>query len=169
MDYLLRPWRYQYITQSPSSSECIFCTIARSPNDEENLLVYRAQHNFVVLNRFPYSSGHLMVVPYEHLSSLAAVKEEGTMEMMSLMRHAETALRNAYQPSGLNMGLNLGESAGAGVADHVHMHVLPRWKGDSNFMTVVGETRVLPEELGETYRKVKSALAAALSGAAIQP
>ncbi len=169
MDYLWSPWRYQYITHSSSSTECIFCAIARSLNDEENLVVHRAQYNFVVLNRFPYSSGHLMVVPYEHLSSLAAVKEEGAAEMMGLMRQAETALRNAYQPNGLNMGLNLGESAGAGVADHVHMHVLPRWAGDSNFMTVVGETRVLPEDLGETYRKVKAALETGLSGAAIQP
>ena len=130
-----------------------------SDRDREHLIVRRAQHNFVVLNRFPYTSGHLMVVPYAHLSELAGLSDEGADEMMRLTRASERHLRSLYRPHGLNLGMNIGESAGAGIAGHLHMHVLPRWHGDANFMTTVGETRVLPEPLDTTWERLSQAFA----------
>jgi ATP adenylyltransferase len=127
---------------------------AAEQRDAENYIVHRARHNFVILNLYPYTTGHLMVVPYEHVSALSAAQPETLAEMMELTRKAEGALTRIYKPHGLNLGMNLGEAAGAGIAGHIHMHVLPRWRGDANFMSTVGETRVLPEELGSTYEKV---------------
>lgn len=117
--------------------------------------MHRGQHNYVVLNRYPYSSGHLMIVPYCHGSSLSAATAETAAEMMTLARRAEEAIRDAYHPDGLNIGMNIGASAGAGVAGHIHLHVLPRWSGDVNFMTAIAETRVLPEALETSYQKLK--------------
>jgi ATP adenylyltransferase len=128
-------------------------------DDEESLVVNRGKHNIVVLNRFPYTSGHLMVVPYLHTPELAGIDDEVAGEMMALTRAAERHLRALYRPDGLNLGMNIGESAGAGIAGHIHMHVLPRWTGDANFMTTLGETRVLPEELSVTWRRVQQAFA----------
>jgi len=161
VDYLWTPWRYQYVTgaETPSSGECVFCAAARGDNDRESLVVHRAQHNFVILNRFPYTNGHVMVVPVEHVSTLSSLRDETLVEMMRLARDAERHLRELYRPDGLNVGLNIGRSAGAGIADHIHMHVLPRWIGDTNFMTVSGETRVLPETLDVTWEKLKAAFA----------
>ncbi len=119
-------------------------------------MVLRGQRNFVVLNRYPYTSGHLMVVPYEHASELHVVPDETAAEMMFLVRRAERVLKAVYKPGGLNIGMNLGESAGAGIAAHIHLHAVPRWHGDANFMSVVGETRVLPEELSETWRRLRA-------------
>ncbi len=119
--------------------------------------MYRGQHNYLVLNRYPYTSGHLMIVPFQHVASLAEAAVETASEMMTLARQAEEALREAYRPDGLNIGMNIGASAGAGVAGHIHLHVLPRWSGDVNFMTAISETRVLPEALDTTYRKLKEA------------
>jgi len=124
-------------------------------------VVLRAERNFVVLNRYPYSNGHLMVVPYEHAAELSSIEAATAAEMMELTRAAEVHLRKVYRPQGLNLGMNLGESAGAGIAGHIHMHVLPRWTGDANFMTTIGETRVLPEELPVTWRKLRDAFAGA--------
>jgi ATP adenylyltransferase len=157
VDYLWSPWRYRYITAAAEKPACVFCDIAKSAADDDNLVLYRGRMNYVVLNRYPYTSGHLMVVPYDHVASLAAATEETASEMMTLTRRAEDCLRATYRPDGLNLGMNLGASAGAGVAGHIHMHVLPRWTGDANFMTPVAETRVLPEDLSETYRKLKEA------------
>jgi len=131
--------------------------MAAETNDEENLIVHRGVHNFVILNRYPYTSGHLMVVPYAHASELNSIPEAAAFEMMQFTRLAEGHIRALYKPDGLNVGMNLGESAGAGIAGHIHMHVLPRWFGDSNFMTTVGETRVLPEELAVTWRRLSGA------------
>jgi ATP adenylyltransferase len=117
--------------------------------------LYRGHKNYVVLNRYPYNSGHLMIVPFDHVSTLSAANAETAAEMMVIARNAEDALRQAYRPDGLNLGMNIGASAGAGVAGHIHMHVLPRWGGDANFMTTVGETRVLPEALETSYAKLK--------------
>ncbi len=117
--------------------------------------MYRGHKNYVVLNRYPYNSGHLMIVPFDHVSTLSAANAETAAEMMVIARNAEDALRQAYRPDGLNLGMNIGASAGAGVAGHIHMHVLPRWGGDANFMTTVGETRVLPEALETSYAKLK--------------
>jgi ATP adenylyltransferase len=157
MDYLWSPWRYQYISNAAPSDACIFCAAAAGHNDAGNLIIHRAQHNFVILNRFPYTSGHLMIAPYRHVASLCDADEETAAEMMLLAREAEKHLRAVYRPSGLNAGMNLGECAGAGVAGHIHMHVLPRWCGDSNFMTVIGETRVVPEDLATTYARLRKA------------
>lgn len=134
--------------------------MAAADRDEESLIVHRARHNFVVLNRFPYTSGHLMIVPYRHVADLAGIGDEAAAEMMSLTRAAERHIRWLYRPDGLNLGMNIGESAGAGIAGHVHMHVLPRWTGDANFMTTVAQARVLPEELSVTWKRLKDAFAA---------
>ena len=156
MDRLWNPWRYQYVSKENRPDACIFCALPREDRDEENLIVYRGQSNYIILNRYPYTTGHLMVVPYHHTNSLQGVDEATATELFSLVRTAEGKLRSIYRPNGLNLGMNLGEAAGAGIAEHIHMHVLPRWIGDSNFMTVIGETRILPEDLSETYRRLKA-------------
>ena len=155
MDYLWSPWRFQYVSKNPESIDCIFCQKAAEQHDETNWILHRGRHCFALLNLYPYSTGHLMVVPYIHVAALAGVSSEGLAEMMELARRAEQALEQVYHPDGLNLGMNLGKAAGAGVAGHVHLHVLPRWFADSNFITVVGETRVIPEELSVTYQKLK--------------
>lgn len=137
-----------------SSPRCIFCAAAADSDDQTNLVVFRAPRSFVILNRYPYTSGHLMIAPYQHVSRLNAADVETTLEMMSLARRAEQYIEETYLPDGLNLGMNLGEAAGAGIEQHIHMHVLPRWKGDANFMTTVGETRIVPESLDETYAKL---------------
>ena len=159
MDYLWTPWRYRYVTSSGDPGECVFCAAAKSPRDRESLVVHRAAHNLIILNRFPYTSGHIMVVPYEHVASLEELSDEALVEMIRLAREAEKRLRALYRPDGLNFGINLGKSAGAGIASHVHLHALPRWTGDTNFMTVVGETRVLPEDLDATWERLSQAFA----------
>ncbi len=158
MDYLWTPWRYQYITQGAGSKGCVFCDIAAAGNDEEALVVQRGEFNFVVLNRFPYTSGHAMVVPYAHLGTLEEMPDGALQEMMRLTQALEATLRKLYRAAGVNLGMNIGETAGAGVAGHVHMHVLPRWVADSNFMTVIGETRVLPEDLATTWERLRAGL-----------
>jgi len=161
MDHLWSPWRYQYVTTADQATECIFCTLPAEHRDPENYIVYRGRLNFVILNRYPYTSGHLMVVPYEHAPTLETVAEDAVVEMILLARQAEGYLRAHYRPDGLNMGINVGKAAGAGVAGHIHMHVLPRWVADANFMTSVGETRVLPEDLEETYARLSRAFGGA--------
>jgi ATP adenylyltransferase len=136
----------------------LFCTKAESSDDRANLVVLRAEHNFILLNLYPYTSGHLMIAPYAHVASLQDAEPVALEEMMNLARRADTALRQLYQPDGMNLGMNLGACAGAGVAGHIHMHVLPRWCGDASFMTTVGETRVLPEELSVTWERLREAL-----------
>ena len=157
MDHIWSPWRYRYLSGARKSDDCIFCSIAAASEDRENLVIYRGLSNYVVLNRFPYTSGHLMVIPCEHASSLAAIPAETAAELMTLTRTAESCLRAVYRPDGINLGMNLGEAAGAGVAGHLHMHVLARWFGDSNFMSTIGETRVVPEELDVTWTRLSEA------------
>ena len=158
MQILWSPWRHEYITSSgfeKSLSDCIFCAAQQNPSDDKrNLVIHRAIHNFVILNRYPYISGHLMIAPYAHVGELRAAPKEATDEMMDLVKRCEQALRESYNPEGFNLGMNLGRVAGAGVSDHIHMHILPRWGGDTNFMSTVGETRVLPEDLTMTYEKL---------------
>ena len=135
---------------------CIFCAAQKNPaEDENNFVLHRGAHNFVILNLYPYITGHLMIAPFAHVGELDSAPKEVTDEMMDLAKHCETALREVYHPDGLNLGMNLGRAAGAGIADHIHLHIMPRWAGDTNFMTTVGETRVLPEDLSTTYRKVR--------------
>lgn len=160
MDHLWSPWRYRYLAEDRKPDGCIFCRIAASPDDEANLIVHRGATNFVVLNRYPYTSGHVMVIPYAHAASLCDVPEATATEMMALTRLSEACLRNTYRPNGINLGMNIGESAGAGVAGHIHMHVLARWFGDSNFMTTIGETRIVPEELDVTWHRMREAFTA---------
>ncbi len=156
MDYLWTPWRYQYVTTAGDAVECIFCA-ARHGDDAERLVVHRGRNCFVILNRFPYTSGHVMVVPHEHRPTLASLPEATAAELMLLARRTEAILTAAYRPDGLNLGINVGKSAGAGVAGHLHVHVLPRWGGDAGFITTVGETRVLPEDLLTTWQKLRAA------------
>ena len=162
MDILWSPWRYDYINSGDSKENaasvgCVFCDILKSPaTDEEKFILHRAGHNFVILNIYPYVSGHLMIVPYEHLAGLDAAEKAATDEMMDLARRCQTALRQIYRPDGMNLGMNFGKAAGAGVADHIHMHILPRWIGDVNFMTAIGQTRTIPESLQTTYDKLKN-------------
>lgn len=160
MDYLWTPWRYQYMAEVSSGKqpECIFCAAVASDRDEESLIVRRGKSMFVILNRYPYTSGHVMVVPYAHVAELNQCQPDGLLEMMELAQRVETALRANYKPEGMNLGMNLGKAAGAGVTGHLHLHMLPRWVGDSNFMTVTGETRVHPEELKTTYEKLRKTL-----------
>ena len=156
MDFLFTPWRYAYITGANDPDSCLFCRIAQAKNDEQTLIVHRAAHCFVMLNAFPYTSGHAMVVPYEHVDELQKLSTPAAEEMMALTQRLEGILRGLYRPDGLNLGMNLGKAAGAGVAGHIHMHILPRWFGDVNFMGSVGETRVLPEDLPTTYKRIRS-------------
>jgi ATP adenylyltransferase len=148
-------------------NHCVFCNmiaavdyaVAHGMTEETAeraaYIVYRGQHCFICLNAFPYTTGHVMIVPYQHVGSLAAVSPDAAAEMMVLAQRTEAALREVYNPSGLNMGLNIGEAAGAGIADHIHLHALPRWVGDTNFMTVTAETRILPEPLDVTWEKLR--------------
>lgn len=156
MDYIWTPWRFQYVQDASRKSSCVFCAIAASKEDETNLVVHRARSNYIVLNRFPYTSGHAMVIPYQHVATLEEAAAEVLGEMMSLTQRLESVVRKLYRPSGINIGMNIGEAAGAGVAGHIHMHVLPRWVADSNFMAVVAETRVLPEALSLTWQRLRS-------------
>jgi ATP adenylyltransferase len=188
MDRLWTPWRYAYVTGAstsmtrpgvpealdawPGDQHCVFCNMLAAvdyaiangmPREEAEAAAYileRGKTCFLVLNAFPYNNGHLMVVPYEHEASLAALPVTTAIEMMTQGRRAERVLRAVYRPGGLNLGLNLGDSAGAGVADHLHLHAVPRWNADTNFMSVLGETRVLPEMLSESWRRLREALAA---------
>lgn len=156
MDFLFTPWRYAYVTATVKPGECVFCAILQAKNDEQNLVVHRGQHCFVLLNAYPYTSGHTMVVPYDHVDELQKLTTPAAEEMMALTQKLEGVLRSLYHPDGINLGMNLGKAAGAGVAAHVHMHILPRWVADVNFMTSVGETRVLPEDLPTTYKRILS-------------
>ena len=159
MDRLWSPWRARYIASGVDSEKdgCVLCLIAiHAEDDEQNFVLHRGQHSFVVLNIYPYISGHLMIVPYLHTSEFDSAPKEITDEMMDLTKRAQGVLREVYSPSGFNMGMNLGTAAGAGIADHLHIHLLPRWAGDTNFMTTVGEARVIPEDLSTTYSKLHS-------------
>ena len=154
MDRLWSPWRYAYVSKASGGDACLFCEKAAERRDSENYILYRGRTNFILLNLYPYTTGHVMIAPYEHAATLGETTEDALAEMISLARRTERHLRAVYRPQGLNIGMNVGECAGAGVAGHVHMHVLPRWPADSNFMTTVGETRVLPEALEVTYDRL---------------
>ena len=159
MDYLWTPWRYHFVSQASKDAGCIFCRAAELGDDSRALIVHRARKNFIILNLYPYTTGHSMIVPFAHVPDLAACDGETLDEMMMLARRLQIALASIYHPQGFNLGMNLGRAAGAGVADHIHFHVLPRWTGDTNFMTTVAETRLEPEEVGVPYEKLHRALA----------
>ena len=159
MDRLWSPWRLDYITGPKDKSACVFCRHAEearaNPDNPDSLVLSTYDHAYVVLNRYPYNNGHLMVVPYRHTSTLTELSIDELHELMRLVQRAEQALRDAYPPEGINVGINLGKAAGAGIEEHLHIHLVPRWSGDTNFMTVVGETRVLAEELPATARRLR--------------
>jgi len=158
MDYLWTPWRYAYVSSAEKSAGCVFCNALTAGNDEAARIVYRGKHCFVILNTYPYTPGHVMIVPYAHLDELLKLPADASNEMMALSQRMESVLRELYTPDGVNLGMNIGKAAGAGIAGHIHMHVLPRWVADANFMSVVAETRVLPETLEETWRRMTGAL-----------
>lgn len=163
MDYLWTPWRYAYVTTAEKISGCIFCDLAKEGDDAKVRIVHRAQHCYIVLNTYPYTPGHVMIVPFLHLDQLQKLPVAAAHEMMDLSQRMEKVLRQLYAPDGINVGMNIGKAAGAGVAGHIHMHVLPRWVADANFVSVVGETRTLPETLEMTYERIKGALAPTVS------
>ncbi len=154
MQHIWSPWRMTYIQSSEPVKDCVFCRLMRQPDGPDNLIAVRGERAFVILNRFPYTSGHCMVVPYEHQPSLELLEAETRAEMMELTSRVVRALREEYRPDGFNLGMNIGEAAGAGIAEHVHLHIVPRWGGDTNFMSSISETRVLPETLEQTYARI---------------
>jgi len=159
MDYLWTPWRYAYITGAEKPKGCIFCELPKQ-DDKSAKIVHRARQCIVILNSYPYTTGHVMVVPFAHLDELQKLPAETAHEMMDLSQKMEQVLRGLYKPDGVNLGMNIGAAAGAGIAAHIHMHVLPRWVADANFVSVVGETRVLPEALETTWERMRKALSA---------
>jgi ATP adenylyltransferase len=157
MDFLWTPWRYAYVTNADRETGCIFCE-APKENDEKVRIVHRGAHCYIILNIYPYTSGHVMIVPYAHLDELQKLPADAAQEMMSLSQRMESVLRSLYRPDGINLGMNLGKAAGAGVSGHIHMHVLPRWIADASFVTVIGETRIMPEALEDTWTRLREAL-----------
>ncbi len=154
MEYLWTPWRFSYVTGLDRREGCVFCLLIKEEFDEKNLIIHRARHNFVIMNLFPYSNGHVMILPYEHLANLTDLNETTTTEMMELCKRVQKVLEEEYKPNGFNVGFNLGKCAGAGIAEHIHLHIVPRWIGDANFVSVIGETRMMPEDLQSSYQKI---------------
>jgi ATP adenylyltransferase len=166
MKRLFSPWRLRYVSSGARRERgCVFCLAARPDRDRSRLVVARGRSHYVILNKYPYNNGHLMIVPLRHLASPAENDPASLAEMMALAVRCETALRAAYRPSGINLGMNLGRSAGAGIEGHYHLHVVPRWDGDTNFMTVVHDTRVVPEALDTTWKRLRGLLGDGARGA----
>jgi ATP adenylyltransferase len=158
MEHLWTPWRMTYLQgNGPKPEGCLFCNAVSTPEtDAANLVLHRGQHTFIILNLYPYNNGHLMIVPYRHIDSLETLSPEETGEMMALSQKCLALLRQAYNPQGFNMGINIGAAAGAGVPGHVHLHIVPRWNGDNNFMSTLSNTRVIPELVEQTYERLKA-------------
>jgi ATP adenylyltransferase len=154
VERLWSPWRLSYVTGTSQPHACVFCE-ALASEEAGSLILFRGATCYIILNLYPYNNGHLMVVPYRHVASLAECTHEELVEMIDFTRRSEMALTEAYHPQGINIGINIGRSAGAGVVDHVHMHAVPRWTGDTNFMSVIGQVRVLPEELEGTAERLR--------------
>ena len=155
MKHIWSPWRMKYIEKNEKEQGCVFCNAQAKEDSAANLIIFRGQRAFVILNLYPYTSGHLMVIPFEHIATLEELNPAIRAEMMELTSQCMSVLRKAYNPQGFNMGANIGEAAGAGVPGHVHIHIVPRWGGDTNFMSTLGETRVLPESIEDTYKRVR--------------
>ena len=157
MEHLWAPWRIAYIQSAPESS-CILCQKPRENNDEVNLILYRGQYNFIILNAFPYNPGHLMVAPYRHIANLQDLGDEETKEHLDIIKKGLELLKKVTEPTGFNIGLNVGKVAGAGIAEHIHTHIVPRWEGDTNFMPVLSDTKVISEALISTYKRLRGKL-----------
>jgi ATP adenylyltransferase len=154
MKILWAPWRINYV-EARKPEGCIFCEKSAVSEDEENLILHRGSHGFIIMNAFPYNNGHILVAPYRHVATLADLTDDEKLQMMQLAELAVDVISHVMCPDGFNAGINMGKTAGAGIADHIHLHVVPRWNGDTNFMPVVADTKVLPEALASTYRKLK--------------
>jgi ATP adenylyltransferase len=157
METLWSPWRMKYIANNGTPDKCVFCTYPTMADGPQNLIVHRGEKAFVILNLFPYTSGHLMIVPFDHHPSMGEYEPVVRAEMMELVNDSIKVLDKVYKPQGFNIGINQGSAAGAGIAEHMHIHIVPRWNGDTNFMSTIGETRVLPEELEVTYQRLAQA------------
>lgn len=157
-DHLWSPWRMSYLEEGGGGedADCVFCVKAAAEDDDAEHILFRGERCFVVLNLYPYNNGHLMIVPYQHTGQLGALPEDTLAELMALTQRAEQVLTAAFHPDGFNIGMNQGSAAGAGIAEHLHQHVVPRWTGDTNYMTVIGHTRVVPEWIDDTYRRLKA-------------
>ncbi len=154
MKQIWAPWRMEYI-QEEKAGGCVLCEAPRQNNDAANCILYRGDKNFVIMNRYPYNTGHLMIVPYRHIASLEELTDEERHEHFDIVSRSIKVLRQVLSPGGFNLGINIGKAAGAGIEDHVHTHIVPRWEGDTNFMPVISDVRVVPEDLAETYQKLK--------------
>jgi ATP adenylyltransferase len=154
MENIWAPWRIDYIL-GPKPDECILCLPEDSQKDEQRLILCRAEHCFVIMNRFPYTNGHLMVAPYRHLANLVDLTPAEGHEIMDFVQHCTRIIKEVFRPDGVNIGMNIGEAAGAGIEEHIHFHVVPRWNGDCSFMAVLGDTTVIPEYLGSAYKRLK--------------
>jgi ATP adenylyltransferase len=157
MDHLWSPWRMEYILSDKSQNGCVFCEVLKMEDCVENLIIHRGKTAYVILNRFPYNTGHALVIPYQHVPTYEALSPAERAEMMELLNTTTIVLRNAYHPEAFNIGANIGAAAGAGIAPHVHFHIMPRWNGDTNFLTTISQTRIVPEDLCTTWNKVKQA------------
>lgn len=153
MKTLWAPWRMEYIL-SEKEKDCIFCIKPKENNDRENLILYRAENVYVIMNKYPYNNGHLMVVPYFHASSFDGLPDNAMFELIMITRYSVRCLKRAFNPEGFNIGINFGEVAGAGIEEHMHIHIVPRWAGDASFMTVLADVRVIPEHILDTYDKL---------------
>lgn len=158
MDRLWTPWRMSYIKTAGKTEDCIFCDLPAAGDDESSLIVARGEKAFIILNRFPYNSGHVMVAPFRHIAKYAALEPDEHADIAALTTRCLTALEQVYEPEGFNLGMNMGRAGGAGIAHHLHQHIVPRWTGDANYMTTVGETKVLPETLEQTYARLRDLL-----------
>jgi len=154
MEYISTPWREEYVKKLSKMNECIFCRAIKSKERKESFILYRGKYNFILLNKYPYTPGHLMIAPYKHLASIERAKKNHTDEMTDLLKLSLKVLKKNYKPHGFNTGMNLGHCAGAGVADHYHLHVIPRWVGDSNFMPLIGNTKVTIHDLTKTFTQL---------------
>ena len=160
MDRLWAPWRMEYIlstVKKPDAAGCVFCKMLAESSDEQNLILWRGQTAFVVMNKFPYNSGHLMVVPNRHTGEFASLTADEHLELAGLISRSKDALAKAVHPHGFNIGMNIGRASGAGIVDHLHYHIVPRWSGDSNFMSTTADTKVMSESLPDTWKRLKSA------------
>ena len=156
MNVIWAPWRMEYIL-SGKEQHCIFCELPKQERDRDNLILYRSVHSFVIMNRYPYNNGHILVVPYRHVSALEGLDDAVLLDFMKVTRHSVASIRKAFMPDGFNIGINIGRIAGAGMEEHVHLHMVPRWAGDTSFMTVFDEVRVIPEHIMSTYDKLFAA------------
>jgi len=158
MERLWAPWRIGYILSDKKEEGCIFCNALRAKNDEEKLILYRSEHSFIIMNLYPYNAGHIMVVPNRHLNTPLELTEKEQLDLFKLVNMGVKAIQKVMKPDGFNLGMNLGKTAGAGIDDHIHIHIVPRWNGDTNFMSTVSDTKVISEALKETYKKLRGAI-----------